>query len=72
MTRMIARAPIVDEKSNLKQTQECLDKAYVGCQCDTFKIDNAFMYHILSMIFMYMDVYVFWEYGVFQNLISVF
>ena len=48
---MISRAPIVDAKSNLKMTQECLDKAYLSYQFDTFKIDSSFMHQILSNIF---------------------
>ena len=38
-------------KSNPNQTMECLDKAYASLQCDTFKINNALVYHILSKIF---------------------
>ena len=36
----IARAPIIDVKSNLEKTQDWLDMKYVDSQCDTFKIDN--------------------------------
>ena len=55
---MIARAPIVDAKWNIKQTQDCLDKACVGWQRDTFKIDNDLVHHILSQIFMDVEAYV--------------
>ena len=48
---VIARVPIVNAKSNLKQTQECLDNAHVSWKCDIFKINNALVYHILSKIF---------------------
>ena len=56
---MIARAPIVDAKSNLKMTQDSLDRAYVSWQCNTFKVVKALVYHILSKIFMDMDAYVY-------------
>ena len=54
---MIAKAPIVDAKLNLKQTQECLDRAHVSWECDTFKINNTLVYHMLSKVFMDMDAY---------------
>ena len=38
---MSARAPIVDAKLSFKTIQECLDRAYLSYQCDTFNIDNA-------------------------------
>ena len=56
---MIARSPIVDAKSNLMMAQDGLDRAYISWQCDTFKIDNACMYHIPSKIFMDMDAHVY-------------
>ena len=56
--KMISRAPIVDLKSNLKLSQEALDRIYLDCQCDTFKIENALVYQILSKVFMDMDAYV--------------
>ena len=55
----IIRALIVDVKSSLKITQDGLDREYVDWQCDTFKIDNALVYHILSNIFMDTDAYVY-------------
>ena len=48
---MIARSSIVDAKSNLKITQESLDRLYLNHQCGTFKIDNALVYQILSKLF---------------------
>ena len=51
---MIAQVLIVD-MSNLKKTQDCLDRAYVSWQCDVFKIDNSLVYHIISKIFMDKD-----------------
>ena len=56
---MIARAPIVDSKSNLKMNQEALNKVYLHYQCDTFKIDNALVYQILLKMLMEMDIYVY-------------
>ena len=47
---MIARANIVDVKSNLKFTQDCIDRVYVSWKYDTFKIDNASVYQILLKI----------------------
>ena len=55
---MIARAPIFCTKSNIKLTQECLDKVYFSYQCDTFKIDNVLVYQIL-IVFMDMDAHVY-------------
>ena len=55
---MIVRAPIVDAKSNLKMTQD-LDRVYVNGLCDTFKIYNALVYHILLKIFIDMDANVY-------------
>ena len=55
---MIARAPIIDTKSDLKMTQDGLNKTYVSWQCDTIKVDNALVHQILSKIFMDMDAYV--------------
>ena len=45
----------MDAESNLKLTQECLDKAFLSYQCDTFKIANVLVYHFLSRVFMDMD-----------------
>ena len=39
-------------------TQECLDSINLSKKGDTFKIDNALLYLILSKIFMDMDAYV--------------
>ena len=52
---MIARAPIVYSRSNLKLNQETLDRAYLDHQCDTFKIDNALVFQILYKTFTDMD-----------------
>ena len=54
---MIVRAYIFHRRSKLKQTQECLDRAYFSWQCGTFKINNALVYHILLKIFTDMDAY---------------
>ena len=56
---MITRAPIVDSKSNFKMTQEILNRAYLSYQVDTFKIDNALVYQILSKVSTDMDTYVY-------------
>ena len=52
---IIARAPIVDFRLNLKLNQETLDRAYLDHQCDTFKIDNALVFQILYKTFTDMD-----------------
>ena len=54
---MIARAPIVTVKLNLKLTQECLESTYVSQQCDTFN-NNTLVYHFLFKIFTDTDAYV--------------
>ena len=56
---MIARVPIVDLKSNLKMTQETLDRAYVSYQVDTFKIINALVYPIHFKMFTDIDTNVY-------------
>ena len=56
---MIAKAPIVNKKLNLKLTQVSLDRAYPDHQYDIFKINNALVYQILSKVFMDMDKYVY-------------
>ena len=48
---MIASAPIINAKSNLKMNQGTMDEAYFSYQVDTFKIDNAMVYQILSKVF---------------------
>ena len=55
---MIARAHIVNGKSNLKFNQKSLDRVY-HYQCDTFKIDNALVYHVLLKMFMKTDAHVY-------------
>ena len=55
---MITRAPIVNAKSNLKMTQEYLDRVYLQNQCNTFRINNVLVYQILWKVFMDMDSYV--------------
>ena len=54
---MIARAPVVKAKLNLRLTQECLDRVHL-CEHDRFKIDNASMYHILSKLLMDTSAYI--------------
>ena len=56
---IIARDPIINSRSSLKLSQDSLDRAYLDHQCDTFNIDNALVYQILSNIFMDMDAYVY-------------
>ena len=56
---IIAIAPIVKGKSNVKLTQDVFDKAYPDCQCDVFKIDNALVYRILSKAFIGMNAYIY-------------
>ena len=51
--------PMDNEKLNLKMNQECLDRAFVSWHCDTFKINNVLVFHILWKIFMEMDAYVY-------------
>ena len=54
---MIARAPIIDTKSNLKLTQKCIDRVYLSWQCDVFNIETAFICQILLKIFMDINAY---------------
>ena len=54
---MIARAPIVDNRSNFKLSQESFDRVYFDCWCDAFKIDNASVHQILLKVFTNMDAY---------------
>ena len=42
-----------------KLTQDSLDRAYFNHQCDTFKINNALVYQIISKIFVGTDAYVY-------------
>ena len=56
---MIARAPIINSRTNLKLSQDSLNRVYLDEQCDTYKIDNALVYQILSKMFMDMDAYVY-------------
>ena len=53
---MITKAPIVNIRSNLSQTQNWIDKKYLELQCNTFKADNTMMYCNLSNIFTYVYV----------------
>ena len=53
----IVGALIDEARLNLKQTQDWLDTRCVDIQCNTFKIDNALVYHILSKIFTDMSAY---------------
>ena len=57
--KLIARAPILNSMSNLKMTQETLDRAYLSYLVDTFNINNALVYQILSKMFTDMDAYVY-------------
>ena len=57
--KMITRAPIVDTRSNLKMSQETLDRVVLSYEVDTFKIDNALLHQIISKVFTYMDAYVY-------------
>ena len=41
---MIARAPIINAKMNLKLSQNSLVRIYQDYQCDTFNINNASVY----------------------------
>ena len=54
---MITRAPIVDACANLKLNQDSLDRAYLDHQADTFMIDNAMVYQILSKMFTYTNIF---------------
>ena len=56
---MIARAPIINSRMNLKLNQEALDRIYLDYQCDTKKIHNALMYQILLNMFMDTNAYVY-------------
>ena len=56
---MITRASIIDARLNLRMTQDMLDREYLSYQCNTFKIDNALMYHIFSKMFTDMDAYIY-------------
>ena len=56
---MITRATIVDNTSNLKLNQNLLGMVHLDHQCDTFKINNALVYQILSKVFTDMDVCVY-------------
>ena len=56
---MMTMAHIIDSKSNLKSSQDSLDRVYLDQHCDTFKIDNAFVYQILSMMFIDTDAHVY-------------
>ena len=46
---IIARAPIVNAKSNLKLAEKCLDRAYLR------NIDYSLVYQVLLKVFMDMD-----------------
>ena len=48
---MIERTHIVDAKSNLRLSQDSLDRGYLKDQADSFKIDYALVYHIASKMF---------------------
>ena len=52
---MIIQAWIVDKSSNLQKNKNWLDMKHVNIQCDTFNIDKAFKYHMLSKIVTDMD-----------------
>ena len=54
---MISRTSIIDAKSNLRMTQDTLDRAYLRHQ--VVKIDNAMVYQILSKVFTDMKAFVY-------------
>ena len=56
---MVTSASIVNTKTNLKVNQESFDKIYLDHQVDTFKIDNAMVYQILSKAFTDTDAYIY-------------
>ena len=56
--KIIARAPIVNGKLNIKLTQDILNRAYSDHQCGTFKIDNPLVYQTLFKNFMDMSAYI--------------
>ena len=57
--RDVCQSPHSQHK--VEQTQECQERVYVSWQYDTFKIDNAFVYHILSKVITDTDAYVYME-----------
>ena len=56
---MIAWAPIIDARLNLRLNQGSLDRVYIGYQDDTFKVDNAMVYQMFSKMFTDMDAFVY-------------
>ena len=56
---MIARTSIVNASSNLRMNQDSLDRVYADHQADTFKIDKAMVYQILSKMFADIDAFVY-------------
>ena len=56
---MIARASIVDARSNLRLNQDSLDRVYLDHQADALKIDNATLYQFISKVLTDMDTYVY-------------
>ena len=47
---MVAKAPIFNASLNLMLSQDSLDRVYIDHKIDTFKVDNAMVYQILSEI----------------------
>ena len=56
---MIARDLTDDAGSNLQRNKDWLNKKYLYYQCDSFKINNASVYNILSRVFTDLDVFVY-------------
>ena len=59
MRRWLSEPPIINTTLNLKQSQNCLETPFISWQCDTFKLDNPLVHHILFKIFINMDTYVY-------------
>ena len=56
---MITRALIIGGRTNIKLSQDSLDRDYLDYQVDTLKIENAMVYQILLKIFTDMDAYIY-------------
>ena len=56
---VIARASIVDTRSNLRLKQDSLDRVYIEHQTDSFKVDNAVVYQRFSRMITDTDAYVY-------------
>ena len=49
----------MDASSNLRLSQDSLERVYVDHQADTFNVDNAMVYQIFSKMFTDMDAFVY-------------